>query len=161
MVYSTYLCHLFALLFDTLLKDFSNASYCTFRLYYSFHLYTHFILSLRSILYAFRPSICSLFLFTYASTPCRTSGSMIRHLLYDVMPFTKFVRSFHMYCTFGNTPASLYFQIRYFMHIFISIYSTVASMDPSSLPLRSRFYLPSRFFPSIIDKFPVYSSILW
>ncbi len=110
-------------------------------------LLTLLFLSLRNILNTIRPSICGLFIVVYASTPCRTSGSMIRHLLYVDKLFTNFVRSLHMYCTLGSAPANLYFQIRYFMYMFISMYSTVASIEPSSLPNKNSVLSTITFLP--------------
>ncbi len=84
----------------------------------------------------------------------RTSGSIIRHLLYDTRLFIHTLRSFVMHCDLGSTPANLYFHILYLMNIFDSIYNTVASIEPISLPSKKELFFVYHSITSPV--FPVH-----
>ncbi len=99
------------------------------------------------LMWYFRIYYCDSFSLAYASTCCRTSGNIIRHLLYDVIPLIKFLLSFVIYCVFGSTPASLYFHIRYFTNMFISMYNNVASIVPMSFPIKKSFLSVNKILP--------------
>ncbi len=89
-----------------------------------------------------------LFYFFYLSICCRTSGSIIRHLLYFIRLLIHSFRSFEILFTLGSAPANLYFHILYFMYIFDNIYKTVASTVqvpyPLGIPVFLPFFLPSK-----------------
>ncbi len=72
-------------------------------------------------------------------TSRRTSGSFILHLWYIHSFSSQIFTSFIILLFLGIKPASLYFHILYFMYMFTSIYRSVASIIPRSLPNRKSF----------------------